>query len=77
MRALYPKARQIRFKGAFRIMTRYMMCMTKQARLALIDREKSSLMANIARARRDGRIDDAALRKLEQLSCERVELARA
>lgn len=53
------------------------MIMTKQARLALIDREKSSLMANIARARRDGRIDDAALRKLETLSNERVELARA
>jgi hypothetical protein len=51
--------------------------MTKQARLALIDREKSSLMADIARARREGRANDASLRKLERLSCERVELARA
>lgn len=77
MEAMRPTVRQIRIKGAFRRMKRYMMCMTKQARLALIDREKSLLMANIARARRDGRIDDVAFRKLEQLSCERVELARA
>lgn len=77
MPLIFLKAGEIRFEGAFRTATRYMMIMTKQARLALIDREKSSLMANIARARRNGQNDDAALRKLEKLSNERVELARA
>lgn len=51
--------------------------MTTNARLAELDREKSALMAQIAKAQRAGQTDPALLSKIRQLSRERVDIVAA
>jgi hypothetical protein len=51
--------------------------MTRQARLAHLDAEKSKLMALIAKAHREGRSDPRLLSQVREISRERVELATA
>lgn len=55
----------------------YMPIMTNQARLALLDEQRSKLIARLVEALREGRDDTELLAQVRALSRERVDIAAA